>query len=258
MDLNFLGAFCQKSEKSKIEISRGAKHWLFLRFYKPMTIVLNSKEIETKANAALICSPNNSIVCAGQETAFEYDYFKFELKNENYFDKISLPVNEVFYIRESQLLEEEIKKITWLLAEKTSDNSLQLDECAKNVFEFLERQIFSQGPKTRRQKNLHNKMLNLRKEVKDQPERWTVDSMAESVKLTRCRFSVLYKEIFGAAPSVEKREFLNQKAKDLLCSSDKSVQQIAAECGYNECENFIRAFRNCNGMSPLQFRKSRE
>ncbi|MBP5447362.1 MAG: helix-turn-helix transcriptional regulator [Treponema sp.] len=110
--------------------------------------------------------------------------------------------------------------------------------------------------KTRRQKSAQERLASLRDVVRQNPEKWNVDSMAEAYGLTRSRFSVLYKKTFGASPDKEKREFLNQKARDLLSSTDKSVQKIAAECGYNECENFIRAFRNCNGMSPLQFRKN--
>lgn len=111
--------------------------------------------------------------------------------------------------------------------------------------------------KTPRKKSAQERLASLRDVVRQNPEKWNVDSMAEAYGLTRSRFSVLYKKTFGASPDKEKREFLNQKARDLLSSTDKSVQKIAAECGYNECENFIRAFRNCNGMSPLQFRKTR-
>ena len=110
--------------------------------------------------------------------------------------------------------------------------------------------------KTSRQKSMERRLLDLRETVRKNPEKWTVDAMAETFGLTRSRFSVLYKEKFGASPDKEKREFLNQKARDLLASTNKSVQKIAAECGYNECENFIRAFRKSNGMSPLQFRKT--
>lgn len=110
--------------------------------------------------------------------------------------------------------------------------------------------------KTSRQKNVAARLALLRQDVQANPEKWTVDSMAESFQLTRSRFSVLYKQVFGKAPGNEKRAFLNQKARSLLCETEKTVQQIAAECGYNECENFIRAFRKSNGMSPLQFRKN--
>lgn len=134
------------------------------------------------------------------------------------------------------------------------------EEDAALVLDFAKRLPQKTGAqqtqKTKRQKSAQERLASLRDAVRQNPEKWNVDSMAEAYGLTRSRFSVLYKKTFGASPDKEKREFLNQKARDLLSSTDKSVQKIAAECGYNECENFIRAFRNCNGMSPLQFRKT--
>ena len=112
----------------------------------------------------------------------------------------------------------------------------------------------SSQQKTSRQKSVEERLSRLRQEVQANPEKWTVDAMAEAFRLTRSRFSVLYKQTFGAAPGDEKRAFLNQKARSLLSDTEKTVQQVAAECGYNECENFIRAFRKSNGMSPLQYR----
>lgn len=109
--------------------------------------------------------------------------------------------------------------------------------------------------KTPRKNNVLARLQKMREAAQKNPEKWTVDAMAENFGLTRSRFSVLYKQTFGVPPDKEKRAFLNQKARSLLSSTDKTVQQIAAECGYNECENFIRAFRKSNGMSPLQYRK---
>ena len=113
-------------------------------------------------------------------------------------------------------------------------------------------------PQKKRRPNFQSRLAALREQVQKNPELWTVDSMAEKMSLTRSRFSVLYKKTFGASPDQEKRAFLNQKARLLLSSTEKTVQQIAAECGYNECENFIRAFRKSNGLSPLQFRKTEQ
>lgn len=144
--------------------------------------------------------------------------------------------------------------------EELSRLAVQLDqEDAAKVLEWakalLKSKTNSSAQKTSRQKGVAESLRLLRQSVQSNPEKWTVDAMAESLNLTRSRFSVLYKQTFGASPDKEKREFLNQKARRLLGSTNKSVQKIAAECGYNECENFIRAFRKSNGMSPLQFRK---
>lgn len=45
------------------------------------------------------------------------------------------------------------------------------------------------------------------------------------------------------------------EAKRLLLSSDLPVTQVAEECGYGDVNNFIRAFRTREGITPLKFRK---
>ncbi|HJC21685.1 MAG TPA: helix-turn-helix domain-containing protein [Candidatus Butyricicoccus avicola] len=40
-----------------------------------------------------------------------------------------------------------------------------------------------------------------------------------------------------------------------MSDSDASVEQIAINCGFSCSSNFIRAFRQNMGMTPLQFRK---
>ncbi len=44
-------------------------------------------------------------------------------------------------------------------------------------------------------------------------------------------------------------------AKSLLLYSDKSVSQIALECGYNSVHHFSRQFKNKTGVYPSEFRK---
>lgn len=255
MDLEFFGGFYKKTDKSKIDFSNGIDHWLFIHFYQPMTINFNSIKFQSQSDACLICRPKTPLSFFSKKIPFEYDYFRIAINNEIFFEKYKLPINQVFYIKDSEAIKEPAQKITWLLTERASNNNQELEIAGKKAFEILSKNIMFSSPKTRRQNDIDLRLKQLRKEIQANPEKWTVDSMAETFSLTRCRFSVLYKQTFGAAPGNEKREFLNKKAQKLLASTKKSVQQIAAECGYNECENFIRAFRKSNGMSPLQFRK---
>ena len=48
-----------------------------------------------------------------------------------------------------------------------------------------------------------------------------------------------------------------QAAEELLVSSADSVERIAARCGYNNTEHFIRQFRARTGTTPTGYRKSR-
>ena len=53
-----------------------------------------------------------------------------------------------------------------------------------------------------------------------------------------------------------KRRKRPEFAREFLLAAD-SVERIAARCGYNNTEHFIRQFRARTGTTPTDYRKSR-
>jgi AraC-like DNA-binding protein len=47
-------------------------------------------------------------------------------------------------------------------------------------------------------------------------------------------------------------------AEDLLLTTTMTIQQIADQCGFNDAQNFSQAFRRWQGMTPTEFRNSRD
>ena len=47
-----------------------------------------------------------------------------------------------------------------------------------------------------------------------------------------------------------------QEAAKQLISSDKKINQIAADVGYRDCDYFIRKFIELKGCTPSKYRKS--
>ena len=45
-------------------------------------------------------------------------------------------------------------------------------------------------------------------------------------------------------------------AKNLLNGTEKSIQNIAVECGFSSSSYFIRVFKTEIGITPLQYRNS--
>lgn len=49
-------------------------------------------------------------------------------------------------------------------------------------------------------------------------------------------------------------ELLYSEARNLLSTTDLSIQQIAAELRFADQASFSKFFKRCSGMSPFQFR----
>jgi len=82
----------------------------------------------------------------------------------------------------------------------------------------------------------------------------TVDQLSDLIYVSKSYLSRLFKQHTGMSLI----EYLNlirvEKAKVLLVSSDKTVNDISYLIGYNSPKYFCRAFRNCTGHSPREFK----
>lgn len=67
--------------------------------------------------------------------------------------------------------------------------------------------------------------------------------------------------VFSAKMDINFCKYINilrvGEATRLLSESDKSITEIAYECGFSSLRSFNRAFLDCKGVNPRQYRKSR-
>ena len=67
--------------------------------------------------------------------------------------------------------------------------------------------------------------------------------------------SSLYKRLRGAGIMDTVLRTRMARAQELLVSSNRQIQQIAAEVGYHSARYFISSFRNYCGLSPNAYRE---
>lgn len=79
-------------------------------------------------------------------------------------------------------------------------------------------------------------------------------SLARHGGLTLSRFARLVKRVFGITPSQLITKTRLAAASRLLRETDRSIADIAIDCGFFDHSAFTRAFRQATGMTPTQFR----
>ena len=98
--------------------------------------------------------------------------------------------------------------------------------------------------------------LSLREQIYQHPERqWTLEEMAQYVKLGTRSLQKFYKNFFGITCINEVILSRTNRAKLLLLRTSKSISEISQQCGYNNWEHFSRQFKSREGMTPTQYRK---
>jgi len=68
-------------------------------------------------------------------------------------------------------------------------------------------------------------------------------------------FSRSFTARVGCAPFAFQRKLRMQKARDLLATTEWSVEQIAAAVGIGSSNSFARTFRRDSGHSPSEYRR---
>lgn len=102
----------------------------------------------------------------------------------------------------------------------------------------------------------YSAMIELREKIYRNPQlKWNVDTMAADVNMSRSYFQHLYREIFGVSCMTDVISGKIEKAKEILSETSCTVSQVAAMCGYDNEEHFMRQFKKIVGVTPTGYRK---
>ena len=83
----------------------------------------------------------------------------------------------------------------------------------------------------------------------------TVNDLAEKFSLTRSALSKGFQRAMGVALKEYIIQRILQKARELLVTTEKTVQEIAFDLGYDDPYYFQRIFKKYIGHTPIQHRK---
>lgn len=86
-------------------------------------------------------------------------------------------------------------------------------------------------------------------------EPMTVKELSDVVGLSPYYFSRLFRKYTNLSPHAYLINLRITFARDLLASSQHSIEQVADRCGFNSIQHFIRCFRQHVGCSPREYRK---
>lgn len=86
-------------------------------------------------------------------------------------------------------------------------------------------------------------------------EQLDIDTLANSVNLSKFHFIKRYKELTGTTPINHFIQLKIERACHLLDISSRTIAEVAFMVGYEDAYYFSRIFKKVMGISPTQYRK---
>lgn len=216
-----------------------------------------------------VTKTNSGICQYAPNTAFffpkntPYFYAPVSLPYRDYFIQFTSDksVTEEYMIPPSQPIHlcdpARIFDLMEIIAFENVADSPNRDEILNNLMKTL----FLKICESRTNKNTiphYNELLRVRRDIFNYPEKnRTLEMLAGRLHISPNYFHSLYKMSFGRTFMQDIIESRIQYAKYFLAYSNRPVNIIAANCGYNNTEHFCRQFKKTTGLTPLQYRKNK-
>jgi AraC-like DNA-binding protein len=89
----------------------------------------------------------------------------------------------------------------------------------------------------------------------DCARQWTLGELASDAGLSRTSLAERFRKTMGNTPLNYLRTVRMQKAVSILSESERSLEQIAQEVGYQDAFSFSKVFKRTMGVAPREFRR---
>lgn len=239
----------------------GAKTWLFLLVKTPASFMLeDGKEIVIEKNSFVIYKANTPHFYRAYNEKYINDWFNFWVneKEEELFEKLNIPLGKIIKLENIS----ELSSLIHMMAYEYYSIDLHHDEITMNYLQvfFLKLSrllVLKMDISTDAFSAKHERFVKLRMDINHYPAYIpSVEKLAEELFMSKSRLQHIYKKTFGVNIM---QDLINSKltlAKKLLATTNLTLVEIAAQCGYNNEFHFMRQFKEKIGMTPSDYRKS--
>lgn len=265
-----------------IEFYSMGKTWVYPESYIPYNIFryivkgkaefcIDGEEIIVKENQIVYIPQGCRMSCRALSESFEFYSLRFKtsvfyegedvLKEYYGIPRIIENEGEDYYFKE---ICKWVKKDSWVkkcfvrgyLDLLIGTLSMRVNKFDKNTGKVTEKNENPVLKIAKRKEQIDSRVQLVADYVVLHPrEKYTPQKMAEMVELSKQRFSSLFKANMGKSPMEYVREIRLTIAARALLVSNKNINDIAYECGYEDANYFIREFKSAFGFTPNQYRK---
>lgn len=148
----------------------------------------------------------------------------------------------------------EIRKIIQRIAKETRNDTAYSDQIVSGLVMALLSGLAKDFPADVQFSPIRNISHEIMSVMQKEYDTITLESLAARLHYSVPYCSKYIKKLFGSNFSSLLKQIRFQRATEFLLYSDMTVNQISKRIGYENTENFIRAFKQMYHLTPTQYR----
>ncbi|MBU5482283.1 response regulator transcription factor [Blautia sp. MSJ-19] len=178
------------------------------------------------------------VECKEQGARFSYIYMNFACTNlvKNMYADMEYPIEKYTDVIEKLFRVENIQEVVEIL---------------EQTIHIFETTLFSSQSSSRSEVEKVKSYIYAHYQ-----EDISLEFLGKAVYLSPGYMSYIFKKETGEGISQFIRKFRLEKAKELLCTTNKKIVQICTETGFTNASYFCKSFREFYGCSPEKFRRT--
>ncbi len=231
----------------------GTEDYLLLFFRTPMKVIQGDMETITKENAFILYNIGTPQDYQAIKV-FKNSFVHFTVDKKDFNEKYKIPFDKIFYVSDISPLNDLFKQIGYEFSLRHYLYEEKIDTLMVQLFIELSRQLILVEDTSWGDSDLVIQFYRARFYMLANIEYdWSSEEIASLTNFGSSQFYHYYKKLFNRSPKSELIEARIEKAKELLKTTDNSVNEIAGMCGFKNQAYFTRYFKSKCGMPPSEF-----
>lgn len=256
MLLHALGLNYSHDGAFSIRRPNGSGDNLLLIFKSKAVVRLGNNEYTVSPDSAILYekgSPQIYRACAG----FYINHWVHFDCDDHFTQKSGLPYNTIFTLSDVSKAEDILSVISRLSLSDSPVKDDYIELMLKMLVLRLGEEFSRREQGTPTKKNHYAETLEkLRAEIYSTPAaQRSIAHMAKGLNISPSHFQYLYTAQFGVSCYEDILCARMKNAEYYLLSTDMTVKNVAAICGYENDVHFMRQFKRRYDMTPSQFRQ---
>ena len=257
MELHALGLNYSHDGSFDIRRPKGSGDNLLLIFKSSAVVRLHGNDYTVSPDSAILFRKGSPQIYRACKGFYINHWLHFDC-DDALTQEASLPYNTIFSLSDVAKTEDILSVVSRLSLSESSRREDYIELMLRMLLIRLgeEYALGQSGQTPKKRSHYADSLEKLRADIYSSPAgSRSIADMAKSLSVSPSHFQYLYTSRFGVSCYEDILCARMKNAEYYLLSTDMTVKNIAAVCGYENDVHFMRQFKRRYNMTPSQFRQ---